>query len=75
MAELRLPEGGAHQHGVENDMITWGYYSGGGGIVDVSGGLAVIYRQGREVARIWTGDPDGFRPNLPLTWGRATHNG
>ena len=33
-----------------------------------------LYRQGREIGRVWTGDPEGFRPNLPFTWG-AQHNG
>jgi hypothetical protein len=28
-----------------------------------------LYRQGREIARFWTGDAKGFRPNLPFTWG------
>ena len=34
-----------------------------------------LYRQGREIARIYTGDPNGFRPNLALTWGAQPHNG
>ena len=53
-----------------------GYYSGGGRVVDVSGELrGDLYQQGREIARIWTGDADGFRPNLPFTWGAQPHNG
>ena len=31
--------------------------------------------QGREVARLATGDPDGFRSNLPMAWGGQPHNG
>jgi hypothetical protein len=76
VAEYPVPEGGAHNIWVENDTMYVGYYSGGGRIVDVSGELrGDLYRQGREIARIWTGDPDGFRPNLPLTWGAQPHNG
>jgi hypothetical protein len=45
-------------------------------VVDVSGELrGDLYRQGREIARIYTGDPDGFRPNLAFTWGAQPHNG
>ena len=76
VAEYPVPEGGAHNIWVENDTMYVGYYSGGGRIVDVSGELrGDLYQQGREIARIWTGDPDGFRPNLPLTWGAQPHNG
>lgn len=76
VAEYPVPEGGAHNVWVENDMMYVGYYSGGGRIVDVSGELrGDLYRQGREIARIWTGDPEGFRPNMPFTWGAQPHNG
>lgn len=76
VAEYPVPEGGAHNMWVENDMMYMGYYSGGGRVVDVSGELrGDLYRQGREVARIWTGDPEGFRANLPLAWGAQPHNG
>ena len=76
VAEYPVPEGGAHNMWVENDVMYIGYYSGGGRIVDVSGELrGDLYRQGREIARVWTGDPDGFRPNLAFTWGAQPHNG
>lgn len=76
VAEYPVPEGGAHNMWVENDMMYMGYYSGGGRVVDVSGELrGDLYGQGREVARIWTGDPEGFRANLPLAWGAQPHNG
>ncbi|HKG59714.1 MAG TPA: Ig-like domain-containing protein [Pyrinomonadaceae bacterium] len=76
VAEYPVPEGGAHNMWVENDLMYVGYYSGGGRVVDVSGELrGDLYRQGREIARIWTGDADGFRPNLALTWGAQPHNG
>ncbi len=39
-----------------------GYYNGRARVVDVSGELrADLYRQGREIARYWTGNPEGFR--------------
>ena len=45
-------------------------------MVDVSGELrGDLYRQGREIARLWTGDPKGFRPNSPFTWGAQPHKG
>ena len=76
VAEYPVPEGGAHNMWVENDVMYLGYYSGGGRVVDVSGELrGDLYRQGREIARIYTGDPDGFRPNLAFTWGAQPHNG
>ncbi|HJT68460.1 MAG TPA: Ig-like domain-containing protein [Pyrinomonadaceae bacterium] len=76
VAEYPVPEGGAHNMWVENDVMYVGYYSGGGRVVDVSGELrGDLYQQGREIARVWTGDPDAFRPNLTFTWGAQPHNG
>src|SRR5258708_21109583 len=51
-------------------MLYEGYYSGGARVLDISGEVrGDLYRQGREIARFWTGDPKGFRANLPFTWG------
>lgn len=76
VAEYAVPEGGAHNMWVEDDVMYLGYYSGGGRVVDVSGELrGDLYRQGREIARVWTGDPNGFRANLPFTWGAQPHKG
>ena len=75
VAEYPVPEGGAHNMWVEDDVMYMGYYSGGARIVDVSGELrGDLYRQGREITRLWTGDPEGFRANLPFTWGAQPHN-
>ena len=61
---------------VVDDVMVVGYYNGGGRVVDVSGELrGDLYRQGREIARLWTGDPKGWRPNLPFTWGAQPANG
>ncbi len=76
VAEYPVPEGGAHNIWVEDDVMYLGYYSGGGRVVDVSGELrGDLYRQGREIARVWTGDADAFRANLPFTWGAQPHKG
>jgi hypothetical protein len=70
VAEYVVPEAGSHNIWVKDDVLYMGYYSGGGRIVDVSGELrGELYRQGREIGRVWTGDINGFRSNQPLTWG------
>jgi hypothetical protein len=71
-----VPEGGAHNVWVEDDILYMGYYSAGARALDVSGELrGDLYRQGREIARLWTGDPKGYRPNLPFAWGAQPHKG
>ncbi len=70
VAEYGVPEGGAHNVWVKDDILVMGYYGGGGRVLDVSGELrGDLYRQGREIARLWTGDQQGFRPNVPFAWG------
>jgi hypothetical protein len=74
VADYTVPEGGAHNIWVKDDVLSMGYYTGGARIVDVSGELrGDLYRQGREIGRLWTGDPGGFRSNLPFTWGAQPH--
>jgi hypothetical protein len=76
VAEYVVPEEGAHNMWVENDVMYIGYYGGGGRAVDVSGELrGNLYRQGREISRLWTGDLKGFRPNAPFAWGAQPHKG
>jgi len=76
VAEYPVPESGAHNMWVDNDIMYMGYYNGGGRIVDVSGELrGDLYRQGREIGRVWTADAQAFRPNLPFAWGAQPHNG
>lgn len=76
VAEYEVPEGGAHNMWVEDDIMYMGYYSGGARVLDVSGELrGDLYRQGREIGRLFTADPQGFRPNLPLAWGAQPHKG
>jgi hypothetical protein len=70
VATYSVPEAGAHNLWVLDDILYMGYYNGGGRVLDVSGELrGELYNQGREIARLWTGDPGGFRPNLPFVWG------
>jgi len=76
VAQYAVPEAGSHNIWVADDILYMGYYNGGGRVVDVSGELrGDLYRQGREIARLWTGDPAGYRVNLPFTWGAQPHNG
>ena len=76
VAVYEVPEGGAHNIWVEDDVLYMGYYNAGARVVDVSGELrGNLYRQGREIARLWTGDPKGWRPNMPFTWGAQPHKG
>ena len=76
VAEYAVPEAGAHNMWVENDLLYMGYYNGGGRVLDVSGELrGDLYRQGREIAHLFAGHPEGYRPNLPFTWGAQPHKG
>lgn len=76
VAEYPVPEAGAHNMWVEDDVLYMGYYNGGARVLDVSGELrGDLYRQGREIGRIWTGDADGFRTNQPFCWGAQPHKG
>lgn len=76
VAEYPVPEAGAHNMWVDNDIMYMGYYNGGGRVVDVSGELrGDLYRQGRQIGNLWTGDANGFRPNVPFCWGAQPQNG
>jgi len=76
VAFFEVPEGGSHNFWADNDMLFLGDYGGGGRVIDISGELrGDLYREGREIARLWTGDSGGYRPNLPLTWGAQPWNG
>jgi hypothetical protein len=76
VAEYPVPEAGAHNIWVENDILYMGYYTGGARVLDVSGELrGDLYRQGREIGRLWTGDAEGYRSNMPFCWGAQPHKG
>ncbi len=70
VAFYEVPEGGMHNVWAENNILVAGDYAGGGRVLDISGELrGDLYAQGREIASFWTGDPAGYRPNLPFSWG------
>jgi len=76
VATYSVPEAGSHNIWVVDDVMYMGYYNGGGRVVDVSGELrGELYTQGREIAHFWSGDPQGYRPNLPFAWGAYPYKG
>ncbi|HET7106427.1 MAG TPA: Ig-like domain-containing protein [Candidatus Acidoferrum sp.] len=76
IATYSVPEGGSHNIWVVDDVLYMGYYSGGARVLDVSGELrGELYNQGREIAHLWSADPQGYRPNLPFAWGAYPYKG
>jgi len=76
VARYEVPEGGVHNFWADHDILYLGDYAGGGRVIDISGELrGDLYAQGREIARLWTGDPGGFVPNITWTWGAQPANG
>lgn len=76
VARYEVPEGGVHNFWADADILYLGDYAGGGRVIDISGELrGDLYAQGREIARLWTGDPEGFVPNITWTWGAQPVNG
>jgi uncharacterized protein YjdB len=76
VATYSVPEAGSHNIWIFDDVMYMGYYNGGGRVVDVSGELrGELYTQGREIAHFWSGDPQGYRPNLPFAWGAYPYKG
>ncbi len=78
VAKYDLPEAGAHNVWVEDDVLYIAYYQGGLRIVDVSGTLrGDLYRQGREIGffRTNAGPDDAVVPNAPQAWGPQVFKG
>ena len=78
IARYRVPEAGPHNLWIdtEKDLMYVAYFNGGLRVVDVSGELVGdLYRQGREVAKFYSDDPDGFIANAPFVWGPQPHKG
>lgn len=76
VATYSVPEAGSHNIWIFDDVMYMGYYNGGARVVDVSGELrGELYNQGREIARFWSGDPEGYRRNLPFAWGAYPYKG
>jgi len=69
-------DGGSHNIWVAGDTLYMGDYQGGLRVVDVSGELrGDLLAQGREMAKVHTGDAKGMIPNAAMTWGAFWHNG
>jgi hypothetical protein len=69
-------DGGSHNIWVAGDTLYMGDYQGGLRVVDVSGELrGDLLAQGREMAKVHTGDAKGLIPNAAMTWGAFWHNG
>ena len=78
IARYRVPEAGPHNLWIDydKDLMYVAYFNGGLRVVDVSGELVGdLYRQGREVAKFYSDDPDGFIANAPFVWGPQPHKG
>jgi len=69
-------DGGTHNVWVAGDTLYLGDYQGGLRVLDVSGELrGDLLAQGREMAKVHTGDAKGAVPNAAMTWGAFYHNG
>lgn len=76
VARYEVPEAGAHNLWVEDDVLYQAYYKGGLRVVDVSGELmGDLGRQGREIAIYKPQDPGGFLPNQVSVWGPQPYKG
>ncbi len=78
VAKYDLPEAGAHNVWVEDDVLYIAYYQGGLRIVDVSGTLrGDLYRQGRELGffRTEAAEGAGLAANSANAWGPQPHKG
>jgi hypothetical protein len=76
VARFEVPDAGAHNLWVEDDIMYVAYYNAGLRVVDVSGELmGNLFRQGREIARFLPTHPDGPVPNSPFVWGPQPYKG
>ncbi len=78
VARFELADSGPHNLWVdwEEEIMYVGYYDAGLRVVDVSGELfGDLYRQGRQIARFFPEDNEGFLANAAFTWGPQPHKG
>ena len=76
VARYEVPEAGAHNLWVEEDILYQAYYKGGLRVVDVSGELmGDLMAQGREIAIYKPQDPGGYLPNQVSVWGGQPYKG
>ena len=67
--------GGVHNVWVAGDTLYVGAYNAGFHAFDISGELRGDLRaQGREIANLYTGSPDGKNPNAAMAWGAVVKN-
>lgn len=72
VAKYEVPEAGAHNVWIDDDVLYVAYYQGGIRAVDISGELrGDLYAQGREIAHFLpsAGPDEAARPFAPQTWG------
>jgi len=78
VARYQLADSGPHNLWIDWDeeIMYVGHYDAGLRIVDISGELVGdLYRQGREIARFYSTDNEGFLANAPFVWGPQPHKG
>ena len=76
IARYEVPEAGAHNLWIEDDVMYVAYYQAGLRVVDVSGELrGDLYKQGREMAWFTTGTATAQVPNAPMAWGPQPFKG
>ncbi len=78
VARYAVPEAGPHNLWIdwEQEIMYVAYFNGGLRVVDVSGELVGdLYRQGREIAKFYSDDTQGYVPNAPFVWGPQPHKG
>jgi hypothetical protein len=67
--------GGVHNVWIAGDTLYMGAYNAGFHAFDISGELRGDLRaQGREIANLYTGAPDGKLPNAAMAWGAVVKN-
>ncbi|OEK05629.1 hypothetical protein BFP71_16395 [Roseivirga misakiensis] len=78
VARFEVPFAGSHNFWVdeESETLYATFYNGGVRVIDISGELmGDLLAQGRQITFFMPGDPDGFIPNMPQTWGAQLHKG
>jgi len=76
VARYEVPEAGAHNFWIEDDVLYVGNYQAGLRVVDVSGELrGDLYRQGREMGALLTSSRAAVTPNWSMTWGAQIFKG
>lgn len=76
VASYQVPEAGAHNYWIEDEVLYIGYYTGGVRVVDISGELmGDLYKQGREMGYFIPRDRQGKVPNMAMTWGARPFKG